>query len=67
MNILVLNSGSSSLKYKLFSTVKEEVLAYGLVERIGMPGDWARLPTKFSRMVSTRLKRRSPTTNRVYV
>jgi acetate kinase len=38
MNILVLNSGSSSLKYKLFSTVKEEVLAYGLVERIGMPG-----------------------------
>lgn len=38
MNILVLNSGSSSLKYKLFSTVKEEVLAYGLVERIGLPG-----------------------------
>lgn len=38
MNILVLNSGSSSLKYKLFSTAKEEVLAYGLVERIGMPG-----------------------------
>lgn len=38
MNILVLNSGSSSLKYKLFSTAKEEVLAYGLVERIGLPG-----------------------------
>jgi len=26
------------LKYKLFSAEKEEVLAYGLVERIGMPG-----------------------------
>lgn len=38
MNVLVLNSGSSSLKYKLFSAAKEEVLAYGLVERIGMPG-----------------------------
>src|SRR5690606_16568202 len=38
MNILVLNSGSSSLKYKLFSAAKEEVLAFGLVERIGMPG-----------------------------
>ena len=38
MNILVLNSGSSSLKYKLFSAEKAQVLAYGLVERIGMPG-----------------------------
>lgn len=38
MNILVLNSGSSSLKYKLFSAEKAQVLAYGLVERIGIPG-----------------------------
>ena len=53
MNILVLNSGSSSLKYKLFSTVKEEVLAYGLVERIGMPGGLGKITHKFSRMVST--------------
>lgn len=35
MNILVLNSGSSSLKYKLFDMEKEEVLADGKVERIG--------------------------------
>lgn len=35
MNILVLNSGSSSLKYKLFNMEKEEVLADGKVERIG--------------------------------
>ncbi|NLY90565.1 MAG: acetate kinase [Firmicutes bacterium] len=43
MNILVLNSGSSSLKYKLFSAEKEVVLAYGLVERIGMPGGLGRI------------------------
>ena len=35
MNILVLNSGSSSLKYKLFCMEKEQVLASGVVERIG--------------------------------
>jgi acetate kinase len=33
--ILVLNSGSSSLKYKLYQMQTEEVLAAGLVERIG--------------------------------
>ena len=38
MNILVLNSGSSSLKYRLVSVEKEQILACGLVERIGMPG-----------------------------
>lgn len=36
MNILVLNSGSSSLKYKLFDMTRESVTASGLVERIGM-------------------------------
>lgn len=35
MNILVLNSGSSSMKYKLFNMETEQVLASGLVERIG--------------------------------
>jgi acetate kinase len=35
MNILVLNSGSSSLKYKLFSMENEQVIASGVVERIG--------------------------------
>ncbi len=35
MLILVLNSGSSSLKYKLYQMRNEEVLAAGLVERIG--------------------------------
>lgn len=35
--ILVLNSGSSSLKYRLFDLDGEGVLASGLVERIGEP------------------------------
>ncbi len=35
MKILVVNSGSSSLKYSFFDTVKKESLLDGLVERIG--------------------------------
>lgn len=38
MNILVINCGSSSLKYQLINTDGEEVLAIGLVERIGIEG-----------------------------
>ena len=38
MNNLVINAGSSSLKYQLFDIAKEEVLAKGLVERIGIEG-----------------------------
>ncbi|MUG65050.1 MULTISPECIES: acetate/propionate family kinase [Paenibacillus] len=36
MNILVINAGSSSLKYQLYNMSDESVLAKGLVERIGM-------------------------------
>lgn len=36
MNILVLNSGSSSLKYQLIDMSDETVLAKGLCERIGL-------------------------------
>ncbi|MCE5200216.1 acetate kinase [bacterium] len=38
MKILVLNSGSSSLKYQLIDSESEEVLAKGLAERIGAAG-----------------------------
>ncbi|MCL1975975.1 MAG: acetate kinase [Firmicutes bacterium] len=38
MKILVLNSGSSSLKYQLFDMEDESVMAKGLVEKIGLPG-----------------------------
>ncbi len=36
MKILVLNCGSSSLKYQLFNMDNERVLAQGVVERIGL-------------------------------
>jgi len=36
MNILVINSGSSSLKYQLINMTNESVLAKGLCERIGI-------------------------------
>lgn len=36
MKVLVLNCGSSSIKYQFFDTVTKDVLAKGLVERIGM-------------------------------
>lgn len=38
MKILVLNSGSSSIKYQLFDMRDESVLAAGSVEQIGEPG-----------------------------
>jgi acetate kinase len=38
VKILVINSGSSSLKYQLFDMAQETVLAKGLVERIGSQG-----------------------------
>ena len=38
MNVLVINCGSSSLKYQLIDSVTEDVLAKGLCERIGIDG-----------------------------
>ena len=38
MKVLVVNAGSSSLKYQLFDTSTEAVLAKGLCERIGLDG-----------------------------
>ncbi|WP_166965071.1 acetate/propionate family kinase [Yeosuana marina] len=38
MNILVINSGSSSIKYQLIKMPEESVAASGLVERIGLDG-----------------------------
>ena len=38
MKILVINCGSSSLKYQLINMENEECLALGLVERIGIEG-----------------------------
>ena len=38
MNVLVINCGSSSLKFQLINAESEEVLAKGLCERIGIDG-----------------------------
>ncbi|HRN25553.1 MAG: acetate kinase [Ignavibacteriaceae bacterium] len=38
MKVLVLNSGSSSIKYQFIDTEKKVALAKGLVDRIGMAG-----------------------------
>ena len=38
MNVLVINCGSSSLKFQLINSDSEQVLAKGLCERIGIDG-----------------------------
>jgi acetate kinase len=40
VKILVINCGSSSLKYQVFDMSDESVLAKGLVEKIGLPGSF---------------------------
>ncbi len=44
MKILVINCGSSSLKYQLIDSESEEVLAKGLCERIGIDGRLTHTP-----------------------
>lgn len=43
MKILVLNCGSSSIKYKLFEMESKEVVAQGGIEKIGMKGSFLKL------------------------
>lgn len=38
MKVLVINAGSSSLKYQIIDMTNEQTLGKGIVERIGMPG-----------------------------
>ncbi|MCD8093519.1 MAG: acetate kinase [Bacteroides sp.] len=40
MKVLVLNCGSSSIKYKLFDMDKKEVIAQGGIEKIGLEGSF---------------------------
>ena len=44
MKVLVINCGSSSLKYQLIDTVSERALATGLCERIGIDGRMKHTP-----------------------
>ena len=43
MKILVLNCGSSSIKYKLFDMTTKEVMAQGGIEKIGLLGSFLKL------------------------
>lgn len=43
MKILVLNCGSSSIKYKLFDMNSQSVIAQGGIEKIGLPGSFLKL------------------------
>ena len=45
MNVLVINCGSSSLKYQLIDSASEKVLAKGLCERIRIDGRLKHTPT----------------------
>ncbi|NDV77552.1 acetate kinase [Dysgonomonas sp. 511] len=44
MKILVLNCGSSSIKYKFFDMKSNEVLAQGGIEKIGLKGSFLKAP-----------------------
>ncbi len=46
MNILVLNSGSSSLKYQVFNMKDNSVMAQGVIERIGLKDSIIRYKAK---------------------
>jgi len=43
LKIMVLNCGSSSIKYQLFNMVTRDVLAKGVVEKIGLKGSFMKL------------------------
>ena len=51
MKVLVINCGSSSLKYQLIDSETEQVLAKGLCERIGIDGRLTHRPTGKDKVV----------------
>lgn len=64
MKILVINAGSSSLKYQLIDTDNEAVLAKGNCERIGQNGAFIGFKTPDGKKKST-AKHRCLTTHRL--
>ena len=55
MKVLVLNCGSSSIKYKLFDMDSKEVIAQGGIEKIGLKDSFLKLTC---RMVKRKFWRR---------
>lgn len=51
MKVLVINCGSSSLKYQLIDSASEKALAVGLCERIGIDGRLSHTPAGKEKMV----------------
>jgi len=56
MKILVVNAGSSSLKYQLINMKEEKVLAKGLCDRIGLPGSLIKHKTHDDRSVTKEIE-----------
>ncbi len=52
MKILVINSGSSSIKYQLFEMPDSEVLVKGIVDKIGLPDSVIRIQKKNKPLVT---------------
>ena len=66
MKVLVVNAGSSSLKYQLFDTVSGDVLAKGICERIGIDGALThKVPGKEPYSVEISLKNHTEATRAV--
>ena len=51
MKVLVLNCGSSSIKYKLFDMTSGDVMAQGGIEKIGLPDAFLKLTDKEGKKV----------------
>lgn len=51
MKILIVNAGSSSLKYQLFDMENEQTMAKGLIERIGIDGSRLKQTVKEQKFV----------------
>ncbi len=58
MKILVLNCGSSSVKYKLFDMTSKEVLAEGVIEKIGLSDSFLKfnLPDGTKRVIEQEIR-----------
>lgn len=59
MKVLVINCGSSSLKYQLIDSETEQVLAKGLCERIGIDGALTHQPAGKGKIKSEPADRKS--------
>ena len=68
MKILVLNCGSSSIKYKLYDMANESVLAQGGVERIGIDGAFIKvtLPNGEKKQINAELPTHKEGVNLVF-